>query len=69
MRTFGTGQLAERYPGVPVWRLRRALDTLVAIGHEVARVGTYRVLREDQLPALEAELRRVGALKAEPASA
>jgi hypothetical protein len=47
---------------VPGWRIRRALDVLVALGIEVQRVGDYRVLAECQVPDLERELCRVGVL-------
>jgi hypothetical protein len=68
MRSYSTSELSRKY-NVPVWRIRRALDTLVALGVEVQRIGGYRALRGDQLPALEAELRRLALLgQATPAS-
>jgi CRP-like cAMP-binding protein len=50
------GQIAE-FCGAEPWQVRRAVDALPT---PFARIGTYRVVRRDQLPAVLAELQRRG---------
>jgi hypothetical protein len=54
-----TGRLTERY-GAPAWLIRRIVD---ALKPPVPRVGLYRLIPPDVLPAVEAELRRRGYLR------
>lgn len=54
------GRIAD-FCGAEPWQVRRAVDALPT---PVARIGTYRVVRRDQLPAVMAELERRGWLKA-----
>jgi hypothetical protein len=56
----GTAELA-RWAALPGWRLRRELEYAETAGVvRVARVGHYRLVPEDQLPALRAWLERRG---------
>lgn len=60
MSVMTLGQVAEWY-GVRVWQVQRLAD----LGRlPVSRAGRLRVVNEDDLPAVEAELRRAGYLPA-----
>jgi hypothetical protein len=58
--TFTTGQVAKRL-GVEVWQLLRT----IRLGHlaEPIRLGHFRVWVADDLPRVEAALRKAGYLK------
>jgi hypothetical protein len=61
-----TSEVAERFPGVAGWMVRRALD---GMGTPVPRAGLYRLVPEESLPQVEAELRRRGYLREEASHA
>jgi hypothetical protein len=52
-----TSDIAERYPGVAPWQVRRTLD---GMGLQIPRAGLYRLVPEDLLPQVEAALRSRG---------
>jgi hypothetical protein len=54
-----TSEIAERFPGVAGWQVRRTLD---GMGLEIPRAGLYRLVPKELLPQVEAELRRRGYL-------
>jgi hypothetical protein len=54
-----TSEIAERFPGVAGWQVRRTLD---AMDLDIPRAGLYRLVPEELLPQVEAELRRRGYL-------
>lgn len=61
---YTTGDIARRY-GVEVWQVRRLYERkMLPPG---ARAGTYRVVTEAELPAVEDALRRAGYLPTEEA--
>jgi hypothetical protein len=47
-----TGQVADFYR-VPEWRIRRIVDSL---DRDIPRVGLYRMIPRDALPAIAAKL-------------
>jgi DNA-binding transcriptional MerR regulator len=53
------GEVAKRF-GCHAWQVRRAITRRLL--DEPARVGAYRVFFAEQLPAIEAALRRAGYL-------
>ncbi len=57
------GQVAKRYPPVTQWQVRRLFERgLLA---PAPRVGPYRVVALEDLPAVEAALREAGYLPTE----
>ena len=56
VKTLTTGQLARAY-GCPLWVVRMVIDNL---GVEIPRAGLYRLVPEELLPAIEAELVKRG---------
>lgn len=54
-----TGDLSKRF-NVPVWQILQAIRR--GFLDEPARVGIYRVWREEDLPSVEAALRAAGYL-------
>jgi hypothetical protein len=55
------GQVARRF-GVAAWKVRRLYES--GRLQEPSRVGAYRVVGADELPAIEAALREAGYLPA-----
>jgi transposase-like protein len=53
------GAVARKY-GVQVWQVRRLFERRIL--PEPARIGHYRVVRADELPAIEMALREAGYL-------
>ncbi len=58
-KVFTVGTLGRRF-GVPAWQVRRLFERQLL--PEPARVGAYRVVAEEDLPAVEAALRAAGYL-------
>jgi DNA-binding transcriptional MerR regulator len=56
---FTIGQVARRFR-VSAWKVRRLFER--GLLPEPARVGAYRVIPPDDLPKIEAALRRAGYL-------
>jgi hypothetical protein len=52
------GDVARRYPGVRPWQIRRLFER--GLLPPAARVGPYRVVMADDLPAVEQALRVAG---------
>lgn len=56
MKSFTVGELSRRL-GVPMWRVRRTVDAVVP---DAPRVGRYRVVPQDRLVEVTADLERRG---------
>jgi hypothetical protein len=59
------GDIARRL-GIPAWQVRRVFER--GLLPEPARLGRWRVVYPDQIPALEAALTEAGYLPAEEAA-
>ena len=64
--TFTSGDLSKHF-GVPVWQIVRVVQR--GFLPEPARIGSYRVWTEADLPAIEQALRAAGYLQREAAHA
>lgn len=54
-RAFTTGDVARRY-GIPLWNVIRLYQR--GLLPPADRIGSYRVVKEEDLPAVEAALRK-----------